>query len=396
MASESPEVFAFARRPAAQGVIWITGYSAAGKTTVGRCVERALRSAGYTTIFLDGDDLRSIFAQRWGYGRDERIDLARVYFRLCSHLAAQGATVVISAVAMYAEVRDWFRKNVPHAMEVYLHVPEHERRRRDAATKRVYGAIGDVSTLYDEPTDPDLRIDNYDGVTPEQVADRIVAQYRASSADRIADAGRRAHWQAFYRTAAAPAQPSSFARAVAGKLDSRHVRLIEVGCGNGRDAAYFCSLGHAVTGVDTCDAAIDSCRTAHAASGARFEQGTLAEVAARSAATFDVVYSRFCLHAMSREEEVEALAAAASLLAPGGLMYIECRSINDPMARLGEVISPTERIHGHYRRFIVPEELKSRVSAAGFEVLELVESSGLAVFGTEDPVVIRLAARKRP
>ena len=82
-------------------VVWITGYSGSGKTTVARKVEAALRAAGVSTVHLDGDDLRSILAGKWGYEREDRMELARSYFRLSSHLAAQQHTVIISAVAMY-------------------------------------------------------------------------------------------------------------------------------------------------------------------------------------------------------------------------------------------------------------------------------------------------------
>ncbi len=46
---------------ASHGVIWITGYSAAGKTTVSRKVESELKKLNCKTIYLDGDDLRAIF-----------------------------------------------------------------------------------------------------------------------------------------------------------------------------------------------------------------------------------------------------------------------------------------------------------------------------------------------
>jgi hypothetical protein len=98
---------------------------------------------------------------------------------------------------------------------------------------------------------------------------------------------------------------------------------------------------------------------------------------------------------MSEAEEVATLAAAAKVLNDGGRLFIECRSINDPLARKGEVISPTERIYGHYRRFIVLEDLKARVEAAGFLICEATESDGLAVYGDDNPVVIRLMAQRR-
>lgn len=376
-----------------RGVIWITGYSAAGKTTVGRLVERQLKAAGVSTVFLDGDDLRSILGDKWGYSRDERIELARVYFRLCSHLAAQGLTVVISAVAMYDEVRNWVKANVPNTLEAYLHVPDAERRRRDAATKKVYAKLGNLTDLYDEPLAPDLKIENHGDLSPEDVAQQIVEHFFAS-ADEVADVGRTAHWRSFYRSDIAPIRPSPFAESVADKLDEP-VRMVEVGCGNGRDAGFFATIGHDVTALDLSEAAIEFCREQHADKSIRFEAGGLSDVAGRLDGPYDVVYSRFVLHAMPLEEEIATLHAAGSLLKPGGRLFVECRSINDPMARLGEVISPTERIHGHYRRFIIAEELVERVRAAGLEVEDLVEADGLAVYKDDNPVVIRLSARKR-
>ena len=91
---------------------------------------------------------------------------------------------------------------------------------------------------------------------------------------------------------------------------------------------------------------------------------------------------------------MKLLEAAHALLGQGGELHVECRSINDPMARKGEVISPTERIHGHYRRFLVMDELVARLADAGFVVESSLESNGLAVFGDEDPVVIRILAKK--
>lgn len=60
------------------GVIWVTGFSSSGKTTVARKVCRILKDRNVSTIFLDGDDLRSIFSNSWGYDRKDR--LSRIAF----------------------------------------------------------------------------------------------------------------------------------------------------------------------------------------------------------------------------------------------------------------------------------------------------------------------------
>jgi SAM-dependent methyltransferase len=170
--------------------------------------------------------------------------------------------------------------------------------------------------------------------------------------------------------------------------------LLEVGCGNGRDAVFFAGRGHRVTAIDMSAAAIERCAREHERSGVEFLCGTLPGLEAGLAADFDAVYSRFCLHAMTDEEELEMLAASQRLLRPGGALFLECRSINDPLARRGEVISPNERIDGHYRRFVIPDELQRRLRATGFEVSEFGESSGWARFGADDPVVIRAVAMR--
>ncbi|HWA28513.1 MAG TPA: adenylyl-sulfate kinase [Lacunisphaera sp.] len=374
------------------GVIWITGYSAAGKTTVGRKVESRLRAEGLNTVFLDGDDLRSIFGAKWGYSRAERVELAHVYFRLCSHLAAQGNTVIIAAVAMYREVSEWMHRHIPHAVEVYLQVPEAARRARDTSTKKVYHQLAGQNPDYDEPVAADLVIANHDGVMPDEVSDRIARFYLAQPVRR-ADFGRQSHWQEYYSKAVAPQQPSSFATLVAAQL-APGTRLLEVGCGNGRDAAFFARARHQVTALDVSDAAIESCRQTHAGLPIDFRAGPLPAHAAAFTDAFDAIYCRFVLHAMPLAEEISLLEAATDCLRENGLFFIECRSINDPLARRGKVISPTERIHGHYRRFLVLDDLVARLAAAGFRVLDQAEAAGVAAHGDDDPVVLRLKAQK--
>ena len=97
---------------------------------------------------------------------------------------------------------------------------------------------------------------------------------------------------------------------------------------------------------------------------------------------------------MPIEEEIEILKNSYKLLKKNGSIHIECRSINDNLFREGEIISLTERIAGHYRRFIDLDELIIRLNSAGFEVINKIESRGLAKFRNEDPIVIRIVAKK--
>jgi bifunctional enzyme CysN/CysC len=293
---------------------------------------------------------------------------------------------------MYRSVYAWFKQNVPRGMLVYLDVPEVVRRRRDADTKGVYDDVATNIAQYEVPSAPDLAIGNPDGCDLHRSADRVIERYQALR-DQRPDRGRADHWDAFYSEGTAPLDPSPFAIYVRGLLAKKDsLALLEVGCGNGRDAAYFAQAGLRVTAIDKSAAAIACCRDVHG-NGILFEHGGLDKVETPPS-TFDVVYSRFVLHAMTLDEEERFLVAAARTLKPDGLLIVECRSIQDPLAREGEILSPTERIYGHYRRFIVADELVGRVAAVGLKVESMIESSGLAVYGDEDPVVVRLIDRK--
>jgi SAM-dependent methyltransferase len=251
---------------------------------------------------------------------------------------------------------------------------------------------------YDEPVDADLVIDNYGEVDAEVAASTIVDTYlKGSDAQRarVADHGKGAYWEAYYRRREAIQGPSPFAVYVAAKVLNGRTRLLDVGCGNGRDSGYFARLGHDVWALDASRSAVDLCREIHAHVPIEIRHGaaeSLLEV--RDLPRFEVVYCRFVLHAMTEKEEAALCSAAHSLLQDQGRFLIECRSVNDPLIRLGEIISPTERIHGHYRRFVIMEQLVQRLEASGFAIEEAVESKGLAVFNEEDPVVVRVLARK--
>lgn len=165
-------------------VVWITGLSGAGKSTVARELLSLLRDDGQWCISLDGDELREVFGQETtrpeAYERAARLDLGRRYARLAHLVARQGATAVVTTISLFGELHTWNRKNLPGYFEVYLKVPLEELRRRDP--KGIYrrfdsGELRNVAGLdqpADEPQSPDLLVEFSPDDPPREIAARVM------------------------------------------------------------------------------------------------------------------------------------------------------------------------------------------------------------------------------
>ena len=163
-------------------VLWFTGLSGAGKTTIANNVEPELERRGFVVDHLDGDIVRTHLSRGLGFSKEDRdTNIARIGW-VASRLARAGATVVVSAISPYAEMRRHARSLVePHAPFVEIHVatPLEECARRDP--KGLYAAafageieeFTGVSAPYEAPLDPELRLDT-SGRTPTESAAAVL------------------------------------------------------------------------------------------------------------------------------------------------------------------------------------------------------------------------------
>jgi adenylylsulfate kinase len=148
-------------------IIWLTGLSGAGKTTISVNLKSILEFSGHKVEQLDGDDLRKIFPGT-GFTKDERIAHCKRIAFLASRLAHHGITVIVSLISPYQAARDWGRFMTAHEQdtnkfyEVYVKCPIDECQRRDP--KGLYKKVkdGQISNMtgiddpYEEPENPDL------------------------------------------------------------------------------------------------------------------------------------------------------------------------------------------------------------------------------------------------
>lgn len=199
---------------------------------------------------------------------------------------------------------------------------------------------------------------------------------------------RGGYWNQYYSSHQPHTRPlpSQFATFVAGEL-TEPSRIVELGCGNGRDSIFFASYGHSVTGVDASEAAIAGCQSLAESLGvpasflvSRIDDPELPE---RIGATEGplVVYARFFVHAITDAEEEDFLSLAATLTKPGDRLAVEYRTVRDQ--------SGAKVTGAHFRRFVSPARFQARALARGFEVSYAAEGFGFAKYRQDDAYVAR-------
>jgi len=202
------------------------------------------------------------------------------------------------------------------------------------------------------------------------------------------------YWNRFYENFSVK-RPSPFAEWVADRFELREKRnapvIMEMGCGNGRDAIFFSSIGARVIAVDQSTVSIERLNSM-SVDGATFVAGDFTDLPPCSV---DYVYSRFTLHSVTEQEAEKCMRWAYDNLNENGHMCIEVRSVNDDLFGKGDEVGRDAFVTDHYRRFVRIEDLNTTLSRIGFEVTFIDESNQYAPYGDSRPYVIRALARKK-
>jgi adenylylsulfate kinase len=145
-------------------VLWFTGLSGSGKSTIATRVHETLDRRGVDVEYIDGDALREVFPNT-GFSRAEREEHLRRTGYLASRLAAHGVTVVASFVSPYRESREFIRRLCPGFVEIYVATPLEECERRDVKGLYARARRGEIRNFtgiddpYEAPERPELTLD---------------------------------------------------------------------------------------------------------------------------------------------------------------------------------------------------------------------------------------------
>jgi adenylyl-sulfate kinase len=144
-------------------VVWFTGLSGAGKTTIARAVADALRARGRAVELLDGDALRAVIPD--GFRREEREAHVRRVGFFASRFEHHGITVVVSLISPYRASRDFARGLCRRFVEVYVSTPLTVCERRDPKGLYARARAGEITGFtgiddpYEAPRAAELSLD---------------------------------------------------------------------------------------------------------------------------------------------------------------------------------------------------------------------------------------------
>ena len=148
-------------------VIWITGLSGAGKTTLSDRLVTALRWRGLHVVTLDGDAVRAAFGQSLGYDVTARRTHIERLQSLALFLSKQGCVVVVSALYSDHDLLAWNRAHLPNYTEVYMEASLELLRQRN--TKGLYESgvqnVVGVDIAWHAPKNADLIFDCDAGIS---------------------------------------------------------------------------------------------------------------------------------------------------------------------------------------------------------------------------------------
>jgi len=160
-------------------VLWFTGFSGAGKSTIANRVVEELRRRKVPVELLDGDEVRTHLSAGLGFTKEDRdTNVLRIGW-VAGLLSRHGVAAVTAAISPYADIRQQAREMATNFIEIFVDAPLEECRQRDVKGLYARADRGEipnftgVSDPYEPPVDPEVHL-HTDTESVEESAQRVI------------------------------------------------------------------------------------------------------------------------------------------------------------------------------------------------------------------------------
>ncbi|MGD0026944.1 MAG: sulfate adenylyltransferase subunit CysN [Xanthobacteraceae bacterium] len=162
-------------------IVWFTGLSGAGKSTVANIVEQRLHAGGHHTMLLDGDNVRHGLNRDLGFTEADRVENIRRVGEVAKLMVESGLIVLCSFISPYRAEREMVRSLVESGefVEVFVDTPIEDCMRRDPKGLYAKAQAGQLKNFtgvdapYEPPENPDVHLYTL-GRSPEQLAEAVL------------------------------------------------------------------------------------------------------------------------------------------------------------------------------------------------------------------------------
>jgi len=171
-------------------VVWFTGLSGAGKSTIANALKDELAARGRHVELLDGDEVRTHLSKGLGFSKEDRDTNIRRIGYVARLVARSGGVAITAAISPYREVRDEIRAQTPGFVEVFARAPLDTLVERDVKglyKKAIAGEIANftgVNDPYEEPLHPEVVCDTSTESLPQSLSKVIDELERLGHLDR--------------------------------------------------------------------------------------------------------------------------------------------------------------------------------------------------------------------
>ncbi|NBO56665.1 MAG: adenylyl-sulfate kinase, partial [Actinobacteria bacterium] len=167
------------------GVIWFTGLSGSGKSTIANIVERKLHQMGRHTYMLDGDNVRHGLNRDLGFTEEDRVENIRRVAEVSGLMVDAGLIVLVSFISPFRAERRLARERLAEGefIEVFVDTPIEVAEQRDPKGLYKKARQGELKNFtgidspYERPENPEIRIDST-VTSAEEAADIVISYLR--------------------------------------------------------------------------------------------------------------------------------------------------------------------------------------------------------------------------